>query len=117
MPSNIPIRLVAINARIPKGESCDGCEFISFVPYDSAGVASTREACGEPYLAMYGCVRTDGARLPACRERDGWAAFPPGSGVPELVEAALNWLNAPISGVQLDDVDARLAEAARKVKK
>jgi hypothetical protein len=100
----IPKRLIVIQARIPTGESC-------FENGQRCELLDASERCG------ISGEDTDSYRLPACRERDGWAAFPPGSGVPELVEAALNWLNAPISGVQLDDVDARLAGAARKVKK
>jgi hypothetical protein len=77
---DIPIRLVVISARVPEGELCHGCTF-DLTEYGQCQIWPdlVRESAWP---------HGDAIRLPACRERDGWVAYPPGSGVAELVEAA-----------------------------
>jgi len=85
---DIPTRLLVISARVPEGERCDGCQ------YESDRYGDSEPICTDPHLDIDDdrdrLVGTeDGSkRLPACRERDGWACYPPDSGVAELVEAA-----------------------------
>lgn len=114
---DIPTRLLVISARVPEGEKCipvgakTGCQFL--------GVSSTHYI---PRCHLYEEDMCDLDRLPACRERDGWVAYPPGSGVAELVEAAKVYaaglanprpweIGSPVTCLD------RLEQAARKVAK
>lgn len=80
MPDAIPTRLVVIEAAIPTGDECRGCR------WEPVGYSAFCKLHGDSVgIAAEGTVLL---RLPACRERDGWVAYPPGSPVAKLVEAA-----------------------------
>lgn len=123
--SEIPLRLLVISARVPEGDSCTGCDlaltvgrWVSETEKVELQLCPLHKTDGKPTV-------THGIRLPACRERDGWAAYPPGSGVPELVEAAKNLDDAYNDDDQtrsrenaIDEVVSRafdVGETARKV--
>lgn len=96
-----PKRLIVLEAAIPTGESCEGCEYLAPLYQDEDDYSKS--------VIGYMCVDmnsgngeepdfdADGntVRLPACRARDGFTVYPPGSAVPELVVAAKRYAAAP----------------------
>lgn len=88
--NEIPKRLVVIEARIPTGERCDGCQYTWLHQAERPG-----------FCALFNTYRTvDGqhvpdtwtastARLPACLARDSYQVVVPGSAVAKLIAASL----------------------------
>lgn len=74
--TKIPTRLVVIQARIPTGESCEGCEFLSVSERLSKHQELRPWACGLHEITdrSWTLRALPPDRLPACRERDGWTA-------------------------------------------
>ena len=79
---DVPRRLIVIEAAIPTGDECTGCEHLAGDIW-----------CADGSIPDNGDT-TPGLRLPACRARDGFTVYPPGSAVPELVAAARRYAAA-----------------------
>jgi hypothetical protein len=123
--STVPLRLVVISARVPEGERCNGC---TWEPDPLSTLCKLHG--GSVGIAAEGTILL---RHKACRERDGWVAYPPGSAVVELVEAvkrrnqAADELGEPVISeygwdmqwmdrkLRLNAAELELREAARKV--
>jgi len=87
--STIPTRLLVINARVPEGAYCTGCDFCSptLEPLDTDPPEGHYYVTGHVCcLPLEGCDGEEPewdidtaqpARLPACRERDRWRCYPP----------------------------------------
>lgn len=78
-----PIRPLVIYARVPTGETCDGCH------YYRARLGTCHDSTLlEPGISGIWTIATDGVRLPECLARDRNLVVTPGSPVGELVRAA-----------------------------
>jgi hypothetical protein len=86
----IPKRLIVIEATIPTGESCEGCEFsCGIMECSPTEFRIERDKVGCKDTAFGEVLRTDGLRLPACRTRDGYVVLKPGSAGARLLETIM----------------------------